>query len=272
METLEIQRETDNLRTHTFDVQVRRVDLDVNGHVNNGTYQSYFEEARTVAFSESDEDRFSKTGSSELPSAFAFVSLEYKAELRYPNSARIITFSPEFKTDEFEIIQEMYRLSDNALVAIARFRSVSSERERQSYGSEAIKYFDHSIDIRWTDMSPENHPFLSALQYYFDDARIKSFWKVGIDLNKMNKDGIGPVIYKATIEYFDSLHFPETISVRTRFERGEKNRLVIVQNIFRENGKVHVCRGNFYGLFMNLHSKRPYRFSEEEFNKFLLNE
>ncbi|EPG74191.1 acyl-CoA thioester hydrolase, YbgC/YbaW family [Leptospira fainei serovar Hurstbridge str. BUT 6] len=272
METLEILRETSNLRTHVFDVQVRRVDLDANGHVNNGTYQSYFEEARIAAISESDEDWFSGNNSEKLPSPFGSVSLEYKAELRHPNSARIVTFLPQSKTAKFEIVQEMYRQSDNVLVAVARFRSVDPEKKSRSPGYEAIKYFDHSIDIRWTDMSPENHPFLSALQYYFDDARIKSFWKVGIDLNKMNKDGIGPVIYKATIEYFDSLHFPETISVRTRFERGEKNRLVIVQDIFRENGNVHVCRGNFYGLFMNLHSKRPYRFSEEEFNKFLLNE
>lgn len=272
METLGLQSQTFGLQSFAFELPIRRADLDANGHVNNGTYQSYFEEAREAAFAEAG---LFPARAKNLPSAFGSVFLEYKAELKHPDSVRILTFFPEDPKENWEIRQEMYRSSDGVFAAFAKFSvfSPGEEPEPPELKKEG-RFFEHSVPLRWTDISPENHPYLSSLQYYLDDARIKSFIKAGFDLKELNRKGVGPVIYKATLDYFDSVIFPETVSVRTRVEKGEKNRLLFVQDLFRTEGEVeiHVCRGKFYGIFMDLHSKRPFRFSEEEKKRFMTDE
>ncbi|XDD49760.1 acyl-CoA thioesterase [Leptospira sp. WS92.C1] len=130
METIEQERELKKeIKLFSHNVKVRWVDLDENGHVNNGVYQSYFDEARRAAFDESglslNELRKRNVGPVILKA-----ELEYKAELKYPETTKLTTrFEPK-KGSRVSVIQELYRESDGVLVCSATFYGLFMDLKR----------------------------------------------------------------------------------------------------------------------------------------------
>lgn len=255
-------------KTSSFTLPVRRSDLDVNGHVNNGTYQSYFEEARIDIFE-------SKSFQEEFP-GFDFrnlflthCELEYKAELKYPEEANIQTEILQINSEEIEMVQEIFRNSDSVLVARGRFVFGSVEqKEAALYDEKDYPYaFYHRIGVGWPEMNPEATVNLETIQYYLDDARIRSSYQSGLDLEDLQRKGVGPVVYKAELDYFGTLTFPEEIIIATVYQRTDKNRLAFRHDVFSKKTRKLILSSVVHGLFMDLKRKRPYQFSDEDMEK-----
>lgn len=248
----------------SFAVPVRRADLDVNGHVNNGTYQSYFEEARIKTFEQLKEEGQPILHYDRL--AIRECELEYKAELKYPEEARITTEIVHSDLESTEIVQEMFRASDSVLVTRARFiLGFPGETESVFYSEEDYPYaFYHPISVGWAEMNPEGKVNLETIQYYLDDARIRSSYQCGLDLHSLQEKGVGPVVYKAELKYFDSMTFPDDLIIVTVYLKAEKNRLAFKHDVYSKSSRKLLLTSLVHGLFMDLKRKRPYQFTEEE--------
>ncbi|TGK32380.1 acyl-CoA thioesterase [Leptospira gomenensis] len=130
METLEKKSDPkEEYKSFTHTVKVRWVDLDENGHVNNGVYQSYFDEARRAAFAETDLS-LNDLRSRNIGPVILKAELEYKAELKYPETARLVTRFEAYKGSRVLTIQDLYRESDGALVCSAKFYALFMDLKR----------------------------------------------------------------------------------------------------------------------------------------------
>lgn len=240
-------------------VRVRRSDLDVNGHVNNGTYQSYFEEARIEAMPLLKAADQPLSGDFEI----ARCELEFRKELKYPDEAIVTT---ELLTDERGrfLSQEILRASDSALVTQGRFYLRDAEAPQFYYRLEDYPHaVYHSIDVAWPHMTPEAKVGLHTIQYYLDDARIRSGYATGLDIDSLQEQGIGPVVYRAEIDYYAPMAFRDEVVIATVYERGEKGRLAFRHDLFSKSSRRLLLRSFVHGLFMDLKRMRPYRFSDE---------
>ncbi len=149
MDTLEKEKghETQiKLFTHTL--KVRWVDLDENGHVNNGIYQSYFDEARRAAFEESGLD-MNDLRSRRIGPVILKAELEYRAELKYPEIVKLSTRFEAQKGSRVLVIQDLYRESDGALICSAKFYGLFMDLNRMRpykvSEEEASKLASHSV-------------------------------------------------------------------------------------------------------------------------------
>ncbi|AOP32982.1 acyl-CoA thioester hydrolase [Leptospira tipperaryensis] len=130
MKTLEKETNSEQgIKLFTHTVKVRWVDLDENGHVNNGVYQSYFHEARVAAF---DETGLSLTElrKRNIGPVILKAELEYKMELKYPETTRLTTRFEAQKGSRVLTIQDLYRESDGALVCSAKFYGLFMDLKR----------------------------------------------------------------------------------------------------------------------------------------------
>ncbi|MGJ4787390.1 acyl-CoA thioesterase [Leptospira koniambonensis] len=260
---MRLMEKTDKIIT-SFTVPVRKSDIDVNGHVNNGTYQSYFEEARIKTFQLLKEEGETILSSDRL--VVRQCEIEYKAELKYPEDAIVTTDILHSDPESTEIMQEIFRASDSVLVCKAKFvLSLFDDTEEVFYSEEDYPYaFYHPISVGWAEMDPEGKVNLETIQYYLDDARIRSSYQCGLDLHSLQAKGIGPVVYKAELNYFDTMGFPDDFVVVTVYQKAEKNRLAFRHDVFSKKTKKLILTSIVHGLFMDLKRKRPHQFTEEE--------
>ncbi|TGL73867.1 acyl-CoA thioesterase [Leptospira yasudae] len=130
METLEQEAapQTEG-RSFTHYVKVRWVDLDENGHVNNGVYQSYFDEARRAAFEETGLS-LGELRKRNIGPVILKAELEYKMELKYPETTRLVTRFEAKKGSRVLVIQDLYRESDGALVCSSKFFGLFMDLKR----------------------------------------------------------------------------------------------------------------------------------------------
>lgn len=246
-------------------LRVRRSDLDVNGHVNNGTYQSFFEEARIEAMPLLKEADERLAGDFEI----ARCELEFRKELKYPDEAIVAT---ELLTDERGrfLSQEILRGSDSAVVTQGRFYLRDAAAPQIYYREEDYPHaVYHSIDVAWPHMTPEARVGLHTIQYYLDDARIRSGYATGLDIDSLQEQGIGPVVYRAEIDYFAPMTFRDELVIATVYERGEKGRLAFRHDLFSKSSRRLLLRSLVHGLFMDLKRMRPYRFSDEQLERIM---
>jgi YbgC/YbaW family acyl-CoA thioester hydrolase len=261
MQTIEQERQIAGIHL----IPVRRADLDSNGHVNNGTYQSYFEEAR-IRFLETLTDHNTEGGPSWKKWKILRSEVEYKAELKYKEEINIQTYIDSKQDETIILVQEMYRVSDSALVAKASFAMGNGRQtEPRYFQKENYQYaYYHQVNVGWADMNDEACADLAQLQYYLDDARIRSFIQSGFDLDSLREKGIGPLIYKAEFQYFHKICFPDELVITTVYEKTAKNRFRFVHEMYSKSDRRLLLSAFVYGFFMDLKRKRPYQFDEEE--------
>ncbi|AYV56528.1 acyl-CoA thioester hydrolase [Leptospira kmetyi] len=124
METLEKKQEVQKeIKLFSHTLKVRWTDQDENGHVNNGVYQSYFHEARVAAFDETGLS-LNELRQRNIGPVILKAELEYKLELKYPDTARITTRFEAQKGSRVLTIQDLFRVSDGALVCSAKFHGL----------------------------------------------------------------------------------------------------------------------------------------------------
>ncbi|GBF44180.1 acyl-CoA thioester hydrolase, YbgC/YbaW family [Leptospira ellinghausenii] len=109
--------------THTTEIPVLWSHLDANGHVNNGVYQSYLDEARMQALEKIGfsirEMRENLVGPVVLKA-----ELNYHKPLNHPDSVRIETGFRDMTAVRGTVVQNMYRVSDGVLVCEAIFSAI----------------------------------------------------------------------------------------------------------------------------------------------------
>lgn len=105
---------------HTTEIPVLWSQLDANGHVNNGTYQFYLDEARMQAL---EEEGFSISlmRESNIGPVIQKVEIKYSKPVQHPETVLIETTFSEIKGFRGKVHQTIRRKSDNEKVCEATF-------------------------------------------------------------------------------------------------------------------------------------------------------
>ncbi|TGL62454.1 acyl-CoA thioesterase [Leptospira jelokensis] len=127
---------------HTTEIPVLWSHLDANGHVNNGVYQSYFDEARMQAL-ESIGFSIREMRENLVGPVVMKAELNYHKALNHPESVRIETGFRDMTQIRGTVVQTMYRVSDGALVCEAFFSAIFFDFAKKRPWKIPKHYFDN---------------------------------------------------------------------------------------------------------------------------------
>lgn len=116
---------------HKFPVQIRFIDIDKLGHVNNAVYLSYFEAARVAYFDELVGERVNWYTTGMI---LAKSVVEYKLPVFQNDKLLIYTAVTRFGTKSFDISNVLVKLQDGKeqVAAVATFTIVCYNYELKS--------------------------------------------------------------------------------------------------------------------------------------------
>lgn len=124
---------------------------------------------------------------------------------------------------------------------------------------ETATFHTTELPVLWSQMDANGHVNNGIYQFYFDEARMIALEEEGFSIVSMRENQIGPVIYKAEIEYAKPLSHPETAIIETTFASVSKFRGTVIQNLYRKSDLELVCKAKFYALFFDFKINRPWR-------------
>lgn len=122
-----------NISLHKTEIPVLWSQMDANGHVNNGIFQFYFDEARMVAL-EAEGFSIAEMRANQIGPVIHKAEIEYHKPLTHPNTAIVETTFGEASKARGKVYQNIYRSTDGALVCKAVFQAL---------------FFDFKINRPW---------------------------------------------------------------------------------------------------------------------------
>ena len=124
--------------------------------------------------------------------------------------------------------------------------------------TEAVsRVFEITFRVRWNEMDANGHVNNMYYQSYFDEARSDMFTRAGMDLARMRREGIGPVLSRVEFDYLRELKHPDEAVIRSWMEPPVENRAVIHQELLRASDGKAVCRARIYGMFFDFSTRKP---------------
>jgi acyl-CoA thioester hydrolase len=83
--------------------------------------------------------------------------------------------------------------------------------------------YEKEYEIRWVDLDPNGHMRHSAFLDYGAQIRLSAMAENGLSMGAMAKMGVGPVLFKESIEYHREIRGGETIRVSNELTGLSKN-------------------------------------------------
>ncbi|MDH5657253.1 MAG: acyl-CoA thioesterase [Spirochaetia bacterium] len=131
----------ENSKIFTSEMKPRWDEMDANGHINYMVYLSYYSEARLLALG---QDVLMDLKEKNIGPFIYKVEVDYKKELRYPDTIRINTWISEIIGKTRSIIQqEIYSVRTNLLISTARFHAAFVDLNRRRPIPLPQVFFDH---------------------------------------------------------------------------------------------------------------------------------
>lgn len=129
--------------------------------------------------------------------------------------------------------------------------------------------FTFDISVRWEEMDINGHVNYANYLNYYSEARIAAMGhETLLDLQSAK---VGPVVYKAEIDFANELKHPDTAHVVTWLdETVGKTRVRVAQQIYSLGEQKLISAAKFLIIFMNLHTRKPVRMPEVLKKKFNL--
>lgn len=118
------------------------------------------------------------------------------------------------------------------------------------------QYFTYEVFVRWDEMDVNGHVNYASYMSYYSEARIESMGQE--DFKNLRDQGMGPVIYKAEIDYHKELFHPDKVHVVTWIDKSvSRTRMIIAQRIYSVNRLELISSANFHVIFMDVHKRKP---------------
>lgn len=118
------------------------------------------------------------------------------------------------------------------------------------------QYFTTELKIRWDEMDMNGHIYYGNYMDYYSEARFEAMGRK--TLEDLRKENIGPVIYRAELDYNKELFHPDTIHIVTWIEESiSKTRVAVGQRIYSMDKQVLISSAKFYTIFMDINKHRP---------------
>ncbi len=131
----------------------------------------------------------------------------------------------------------------------------------------AAEPFLSEIQVLWSQMDSNGHVNNGVYQFYFDEARMQALENEGFSLAEMRAKKIGPVIYKAELEYSKPVSHPDTVAIETSFGELSKAKGKVFQTMKRMSDGAVVCKAVFHSLFFDFEKQRPWKLPDSFIEK-----
>lgn len=83
--------------------------------------------------------------------------------------------------------------------------------------------YEKEYEIRWVDLDPNGHMRHSAYLDYGAQIRLSALAENGLTMKQMGEYGVGPVLFRESIDYHREIRAGETIRVGTELTGVSKN-------------------------------------------------
>lgn len=120
-----------------------------------------------------------------------------------------------------------------------------------TFDIDASQHVSNISYIRWMEM-----------------GRNKMLEEVGMPGHEIRQQGFAPVLTHTEITYKKALYLGDTIRIELFFTKFKKISGTIQFNFYNQNDEL-VAEAKQDALFFHLDTKRPYRLTEEQRNKFV---
>jgi len=107
---------------------------------------------------------------------------------------------------------------------------------------------------------------------WMEIGRLKLLEKIGMPVNKIEVDGITPILVNTNISYKQPIYLGDTVRLVIWVSNITFATVTLEFNFFK-NGTTLASTGTQKGLFINLNTKKPHRLTQNEralFEKFIL--
>jgi YbgC/YbaW family acyl-CoA thioester hydrolase len=125
--------------------------------------------------------------------------------------------------------------------------------------TETIAIHTMELPVLWSQMDANGHVNNGVYQFFFDEARMVALEEEGFSIAEMRENQIGPVIYRAELEYSKPLTHPNTAIIETTFGAISKARGQVIQTLYRKSDHELVCKAIFHALFFDFKINRPWK-------------
>tara|TARA_B100000287_G_scaffold77400_1_gene69476 strand:- start:328 stop:732 length:405 start_codon:yes stop_codon:yes gene_type:complete len=115
--------------------------------------------------------------------------------------------------------------------------------------------YDHSIKIYYKDVDQMGIVYYSRYYEYFEEARTELLASIGLEVKKVEKDGITLPVISSHCDYKKGAKFEQNIFVKALIESKPKSKLHIDYFVFIENEKDFIVSGYTEHAFVNYNGK-----------------
>ena len=124
--------------THTIEFKVRDYECDMQGVVNNGTYQNYLEHARHE-FLQTQAINFAEVTAEGINLVVVRAELDYRDSLKSNDRFKVCSNLQRLSKLRFEFLQDIFRLADNKLMLQARIIGTSLNAKGRPFAPEFLE-------------------------------------------------------------------------------------------------------------------------------------
>lgn len=112
------------------------------------------------------------------------------------------------------------------------------------------------VKVRWSDLDANMHLANSSYMSFTSFARVERMKSIGITMDEMNKESIGPVIFHESFSFFKEIKPHQEIYVTTEItglsEDGDL--FEFSHGLYSVEGK-HLCNSSLLGTWINFKTR-----------------
>ncbi len=117
--------------------------------------------------------------------------------------------------------------------------------------------FLNKIDIRWSDLDPNQHLANSAYMNFMSATRMVYMGKQGIGYNDLKKYGVGPVVLREEVHYFKEVFPGKPVYVSQEvFALSEEGTFYKIRHNFYDDQGGNFARGEMMGTWLDMNTRK----------------
>lgn len=271
--------------------RVRNYECDLIGHLNSVNYLRFMQE---TAFDASSDAGYQKSRYSEMNRLWLIreSEVEYIQPIYYEDRVQVRTWIADFRRVSSRRLYE-FRIEGREEVSARGFSDwvfLNAETQvpvsipgdfRQVFFPEGAPdhfpirqpfpkppeppkgVFTSRRRVDWQDIDPLGHVNNAVYMAYANECGFEAIKAFGWPWERMKAEGCAILLRKCQIQYLQPAFFDEELEIATWVSNVQRSSAVRHYTIRRASDQTLLCQTNMLGVWVNLKTGRPARFSAE---------
>lgn len=130
--------------------------------------------------------------------------------------------------------------------------------------------FLNKINIRWSDLDPNQHLANSAYMNFMSATRMVYMVKQGVTYDDLKKNALGPVVLREEVHYFKEVFPGEPVYVGQEIcGLSEDGKFYSIRHNFYDKKGNNFARGQMMGTWISMQSRKIVEPPKEIFEKLM---